>query len=252
MRIESDKTDHARMFALNAGVAAALRRYKELKGAVGQNDLVLTIVRGKLPDMDHLAALLRSDLQKSGIARNELFAAHGSWGRLNAHVLRHSYVTRSLARGVPEDAVRQRSREELLHQHLIVTNFQALGRTEDAESLLAKLQPDDIDFLVIDEAHIAASASYQRLLDRFPQARVLFMSACFRRLDGKPMRLQGNQSAQVQRRHNPPQQNLSNAVLGHRERARGARIACSDPRSLVRPTLRSPRGALAYSAPLER
>lgn len=86
-----------------------------------------------------------------------------------------------------KDAICEFSREELLHQHLIVTNFQALGRTEDADSLLAKLQPDDIDFLVIDEAHIAASASYQRLLDRFPQARALFMSACFRRLDGKPI-----------------------------------------------------------------
>lgn len=86
-----------------------------------------------------------------------------------------------------KDAICEFSREELLHQHLIVTNFQALGRIEDPDSLLAKLQPDDIDFLVIDEAHIAASASYQRLLGRFPQARALFMSACFRRLDGKPI-----------------------------------------------------------------
>jgi len=138
MRIESDKTDHARMFALNAGVAAALRRYKELKGAVGQNDLVLTNVRGKLPDMDHLAALLRSDLQKSGIARNELFEAHGNWGRLNAHVLRHSYVTRSLARGVPEDAVRQRTGH--------VSN--ELRRYREAAQSLAELHPDDLVSLV--------------------------------------------------------------------------------------------------------
>lgn len=86
-----------------------------------------------------------------------------------------------------KDAICDFSRDELLEQHLIVTNFQALGRIEDPDSLMSKLEPDDIDFLVIDEAHIAASASYQRLLDRFPHARALFMSACFRRLDGKPI-----------------------------------------------------------------
>lgn len=86
-----------------------------------------------------------------------------------------------------KDAICEYSREELLDHDLIVTNFQALGRADDADALLGKLQQDDVDFIVIDEAHIAASASYQRLLEHFPQARALFMSACFRRLDGKPI-----------------------------------------------------------------
>lgn len=86
-----------------------------------------------------------------------------------------------------KETIREYSRSELLANDLIVTNFQALGRTEDPDALLAKLEPEDIDFIVVDEAHIAASASYQRLLARFPTARVLFMSACFRRLDGKPL-----------------------------------------------------------------
>ncbi|WP_237546982.1 helicase-related protein [Streptomyces sp. SID161] len=38
-----------------------------------------------------------------------------------------------------------------------------------------------------DEAHIAASASYQRLFAHFRDARTLLMSACFQRLDGKPI-----------------------------------------------------------------
>jgi hypothetical protein len=41
------------------------------------------------------------------VNRPELFEGHGTWARFNVHTLRHSYVTRSLARGVPEDAVRQ-------------------------------------------------------------------------------------------------------------------------------------------------
>ncbi|MFF9364533.1 DEAD/DEAH box helicase [Streptomyces griseoluteus] len=38
-----------------------------------------------------------------------------------------------------------------------------------------------------DEAHIAASDSYQRLFAHFRDARTLLMSACFQRLDGKPI-----------------------------------------------------------------
>ena len=48
-----------------------------------------------------------------------------------------------------------------------------------------KLEPDEIDFIVIDEAHIAAADSYQRLFEHFPRARRLLMSACFSRADGR-------------------------------------------------------------------
>jgi integrase len=109
LRIESDKTDHGRMFLLDPGVTAALNAWRTLKGGVGFDDLVFTDAEGKLPDMDHLTAQLRRDLQTAGVTRRELFEAHGNWGRLNVHTLRHSYVTRSLARGVPEDTVRQRT-----------------------------------------------------------------------------------------------------------------------------------------------
>jgi integrase len=119
-------------------MTAALRRWKQLKGAVAPNDLVLTDGRGKLPDMDHLAALLRADLQKSGVTRRELFEAHGNWGRFNAHGLRHSYVTRSLARGVPEDAVRQRTGH--------VSN--ELRRYREAAQSFAELQLEDLTALV--------------------------------------------------------------------------------------------------------
>lgn len=78
-------------------------------------------------------------------------------------------------------------RERLLGADIVVTNFHALGTGDKSGDLLAKLEPEDVDFIVVDEAHIAASDSYQRLFAHFPQARTLLMSACFIRLDGRPI-----------------------------------------------------------------
>ena len=58
--------------------------------------------------------------------------------------------------------IRDVTRDELLAADVIVTNFHSLGTGEDPDDLLAKLAPDDIDFIVVDEAHIAAADSYQR------------------------------------------------------------------------------------------
>ncbi|HEU4407790.1 MAG TPA: DEAD/DEAH box helicase family protein [Polyangiaceae bacterium] len=79
------------------------------------------------------------------------------------------------------------TRDELLASDVIVTNFHALGDGGDPDDLLGKLRPDDVDLLVIDEAHIAATDSYQRAFEHFRGARALLMSACFQRLDGKPI-----------------------------------------------------------------
>ncbi|WP_370136635.1 DEAD/DEAH box helicase family protein [Streptacidiphilus sp. EB103A] len=83
--------------------------------------------------------------------------------------------------------LRNIGRDALLSADVIVTNFHSLGTGEDADDLLAKLQPGDVDFIVVDEAHIAAAESYQRLFRHFAEARTLLMSACFSRLDGKPI-----------------------------------------------------------------
>ena len=83
--------------------------------------------------------------------------------------------------------VRGLTREQLLDADVIVTNFHSLGTGNDPDDLLAKLAPGDIDLIVVDEAHIAAAESYQRLFTHFASARSLLMSACFTRLDGKPI-----------------------------------------------------------------
>ena len=84
-----------------------------------------------------------------------------------------------------EGPVRSLGRDELLRSDVLVTNFHALGSASDG--LLATLRPDDVDLIVVDEAHIAAAESYGRLFERFPNARTLLMSACFQRLDGRPI-----------------------------------------------------------------
>jgi superfamily II DNA or RNA helicase/very-short-patch-repair endonuclease len=79
------------------------------------------------------------------------------------------------------------TREQLIGTDVILTNFHSLGTGDDPDDLLSKLRSEDIDYIVIDEAHIAAADSYQRTFQHFSQARTLLMSACFQRLDGKPI-----------------------------------------------------------------
>jgi superfamily II DNA or RNA helicase len=86
-----------------------------------------------------------------------------------------------------EGPIRGVTREDLLRADVVVTNFHSLGTGEDPDDLLAKLQPGDVDLIVVDEAHIAASESYQRTFRRFNSARTILMSACFQRLDGRPI-----------------------------------------------------------------
>lgn len=81
-------------------------------------------------------------------------------------------------------AISDVTRAQILAADIVVTNFHSLGNDT---GLLSKLKPGDLDFIVIDEAHIAAADSYQRLFQHFHDARTLLMSACFQRLDGKPI-----------------------------------------------------------------
>lgn len=83
--------------------------------------------------------------------------------------------------------IRSVQREDLLKADVIITNFHSLGTGDEEDDLLFKLESDDIDFIVVDEAHIAAAESYQRAFQHFPKARSLLMSACFQRLDGRPI-----------------------------------------------------------------
>jgi|GEM_PF-2602972 len=86
-----------------------------------------------------------------------------------------------------DGTVRAITKAQLLSADIIVTNFHSLGTGLDPDDLLAKLSASDIDFIVVDEAHIAAADSYTRTFLHFANARRLLMSACFQRMDGKPI-----------------------------------------------------------------
>lgn len=83
--------------------------------------------------------------------------------------------------------IRSVTGRELLAADVIITNFHSLGAGDDPDDVLGKLAPADVDLIVVDEAHIAAAESYQRTFRHFKGARTLLLSACFQRLDGKPI-----------------------------------------------------------------
>lgn len=64
---------------------------------------------GSRIDFEHLAGILRADLEKAGITRAELYEQGPTRMRFSVHGLRHSFVTRSLATGKNEDWVRLRT-----------------------------------------------------------------------------------------------------------------------------------------------
>ncbi|MCX4632865.1 DEAD/DEAH box helicase family protein [Streptomyces sp. NBC_01443] len=109
------------------------------------------------------------------------------YGLANGPLLPGARPPDTLVLDADETQISQVSRKRLLAADILVTNFHALGTGEKPGDLLAKLDPDDVDFIVVDEAHIAASDSYQRLFAHFRHARTLLMSACFKRLDGRPI-----------------------------------------------------------------
>lgn len=86
-----------------------------------------------------------------------------------------------------EGPIKGITRPDLLRADLIVTNFHSLGTGGGSDDLLTRLHPSDVDLIVVDEAHIAAADSYQRAFEHFADAKTVLMSACFQRLDGKPI-----------------------------------------------------------------
>lgn len=121
-----------------------------------------------------------------------------------------------------DGAVSQTTRQQLLAADVIITNFHALGTGNDERDLLNKIQPEEIDLIIVDEAHIAAAESYQRAFAHFSKAKTLLMSACFERLDGKTI------DADIVYRY----QLINSIADGHAKRVRIQRFE-SDPEASV-------------------
>jgi integrase len=103
VKLDANKTDDPRAWALGADVVRALRRHCELRG-IKRGDLVF--VR---PDVTNQARLYRSHLMQSGVDRVELHEKGANWGMMRAHDLRGTFVTLALASGRTETWVADRT-----------------------------------------------------------------------------------------------------------------------------------------------
>jgi superfamily II DNA or RNA helicase len=69
--------------------------------------------------------------------------------------------------------------------HVVVTNIQQLG--EHADRWLPEFEDGFFDLIVVDEGHHNAAPSWQRVFERFPEARVLSVTATPFRADEQPV-----------------------------------------------------------------
>jgi excisionase family DNA binding protein len=59
--------------------------------------------------------------------------------------------------------------------HVVITNVQQLATNVD--KWLTQFPDDFFDMIIVDEAHHSAAASWQRVIDRFPKAKVILLTA---------------------------------------------------------------------------
>jgi integrase len=107
VRLDRNKTDDPRAWALDAGTAEALRRWRDLKPA--KKPAADTPVFPGIEDRGHLARAFRGHLAAAKVTRAELFQATDVRQQVRLHDLRASFVTVSLAAGKSEAWVTART-----------------------------------------------------------------------------------------------------------------------------------------------
>ena len=135
VRLDSNKTDDPRAWALDRGVAKALEWWrKENKTAPAE-----ARVFGEIADTHHLAAALQQHLREAGIDRAELYEHTERRRRVNVHALRATFVTLSLANGKSEAWVQDRTGHR---SSVMVNRYRRVARTA-SELGLGALAPLD-------------------------------------------------------------------------------------------------------------
>jgi integrase len=138
VNLDENKTDKPRWWVLAPGVSAALAAWKERRGDVQPDDRVFTDEHGRPLQLDHIADVCRADLRLAGLTRADLYTQGPLKGHFGTHCFRRSLVTRSLANGVSEDWVRQRTGH----------TTDELRRYRQAAQSLAELSIGDVDPLI--------------------------------------------------------------------------------------------------------
>jgi integrase len=138
VRLDKNKTDDPRAWAMDPGVAAALRAYVERRKAKRGAPLFAED-DGQPIDVSSLAGQLRADLEAAGVDRAELFEGGENWGKLRAHDLRGTFVTLSLANGKSEAWIGDRTGHR---SSIMINRYKRSARTA-AELGLGPLHPLD-------------------------------------------------------------------------------------------------------------
>ena len=135
VRLDSNKTDDPRAWALDPGTADALHWWRKTHHPNAPASAAV------FPDVDdhgdHLAEALREHMKRAGLTRPELFE-HGEKRRqMNVHGLRATFVTISLANGRSETWVMDRTGHR---SSVMVNRYRRVARTV-AELGLGPLVP---------------------------------------------------------------------------------------------------------------
>lgn len=131
VRLDRNKTNDPRAWALTPGVVPALERWRELTDA---GELVFRAL-----NENHLADAFRNDLRLAGIDRPELFERSPTRRPIRVHDLRATFVTLSLAAGRSETWVADRTG----HRSSVMINAYRRAARHAAELGLGELAPLD-------------------------------------------------------------------------------------------------------------
>lgn len=107
IRLDENKTDDPRAWALSPGVASTFRQLKP--EGVRADALVFANAFDCASDKDHAARAFRKDLERAGIDRAELFESTERRQPVRVHDLRGTFVTLNLANGKTETWVADRT-----------------------------------------------------------------------------------------------------------------------------------------------
>lgn len=136
VRLDENKTDEPRAWALDPAVAATLRRWKKLH--TGKDDKITTAGPFVgMPDDEQQASRFRSHLKIAAVDRAELHKESENRGRIRVHDLRATFVTVSLANGKTESWVADRTGHK---SSTMIARYQRAARTL-AELGMGPLRP---------------------------------------------------------------------------------------------------------------
>jgi integrase len=159
VKLDENKTDDPRTWALDHGVARALSLYREhFRAEAKGTELMLVepdIRKHPAPrpvNVDRMANRFRAHLQNAGVTRPELFETNAARRRIRIHDLRATFVTLALANGKTEAWVADRTGHK---SSGMINRYRRAARTA-VELNLGQLRP--LDEAIPELAKLAAQS----------------------------------------------------------------------------------------------